>query len=513
MVATRDSEIVHLIADARPRVSLLARARLWVAVIVAAIIFALIPLIDLQLIFAVPLIGLALAAGVPPDYVPDAKPVDRRPRNVILGILVLACLAVTVLQPQLTRWIVALFGLDGAGLAVALMTIATLAFALAMADSATPITDLPQSRLVLTRRNLLLCLTVAVTVATWYAGPGLSYLPIAAFIIGLPIPLALSRLLAVRHDRLELGLLRQPLRRNLRPHLLQFLNVLLLCGLLASTLFTGAYDRSAFSFSAGAYGVFLIAFFGGLIVLLLTAAVPLTQVRAASNLLVLSGSLFIAAQLVMIYRPATNAVPIASPLAEEWLVGQGGHAELVNYHHVTSTQRDALDILEARHGRTHQPGSTELTSYYIYGKPVLAPADGTVTFVLDGRPDQQIGSTDGHFQSGNNIVLDIGRGRFVMMAHLSPGSIQVKVGDQVKAGQPIAKVGNSGNTTEPHLHIQAQTVGTGVGDIATIDAPALLRTLHTTPLVFTDVMLTRRGVESRPADADPRRGDFVRPAP
>src|SRR6186997_860446 len=77
MVATRDSEIVHFIADARPRVSLLARARLWVAVIVAAIIFALIPLIDLQLIFAVPLIGLALAAGVPPDYVPDAKPVDR----------------------------------------------------------------------------------------------------------------------------------------------------------------------------------------------------------------------------------------------------------------------------------------------------------------------------------------------------------------------------------------------------------------------------------------------------
>jgi hypothetical protein len=86
------------------------------------------------------------------------------------------------------------------------------------------------------------------------------------------------------------------------------------------------------------------------------------------------------------------------------------------------------------------------------------------------------------------------------------------IGLQVKVGQQIAKVGNSGNTTEPHLHIQAQTVGTGVGDIATIDAPALIRTLRTTPLVFTDVVLSRGGSESRPANADPRRGDLVRPA-
>jgi hypothetical protein len=280
---------VHVTADSPPRGSLLARARPWVAVIVAAIIFALIPLIGLQLIFVPPLIGLALAAGAPPDYVPDAKPVDRRPRNVILGTLVLTCLAITVLQPKLTLSIVTLFGLDGAGLAVTLITIAALAPPLAMADSARPMTELPQSRLVLTRRNLLLCLTVAVTVATWYAGPGLSYLPIAALIVGLPIPLALSRLLAARRDRLELGLLRQPLTRNLRPHLLQFLNVLLLCGLLAFTLFTGAYDRSAFGFSAGAYRVFLIAFLGGLLILLLVAALPLKHVRLASNLLVLSG--------------------------------------------------------------------------------------------------------------------------------------------------------------------------------------------------------------------------------
>jgi murein DD-endopeptidase MepM/ murein hydrolase activator NlpD len=165
-----------------------------------------------------------------------------------------------------------------------------------------------------------------------------------------------------------------------------------------------------------------------------------------------------------------------------------------------------------RDGHTHEPGSTELTSYYIYGKPVLAPAPGTVTFVLDGRPDQRIGSTDSRHQSGNNIVIDVGGGRYLLMAHLIPGSIQVEVVDHVELGQPIAKVGNSGNTTEPHLHIQAQTIGTGIGDITTIDAPALIRTLPTYPLVFTDVVFTRRGSESHPLNADPRRGDLLRPA-
>jgi murein DD-endopeptidase MepM/ murein hydrolase activator NlpD len=92
------------------------------------------------------------------------------------------------------------------------------------------------------------------------------------------------------------------------------------------------------------------------------------------------------------------------------------------------------------------------------------------------------------------VVIDIGGGRYLLMGHLSPGSIQVKVGDPVKLGQQIAKVGNSGNTTEPHLHIQAQTIGTGIGDVETMDVSEVIRTLHTYPLVFSNVVLTRRGM-------------------
>jgi hypothetical protein len=196
---------VRLIVDSQPPPTRLGRARPWIAVIVAGIIFALVPLIGLPTFFALPLIGLALATGAPPDYVTGATAVARRRRNLVLAILILTCLAVVVLQPQLAVWLVVLFGLDAAGLVVSLITVAALALPLAMSDSATPIRDLPESRPVLTRRNLMLCLTVAVTVAVWYTGPGLSYLSIAALIVGLPIPLTLSRLLAARRGRLELG--------------------------------------------------------------------------------------------------------------------------------------------------------------------------------------------------------------------------------------------------------------------------------------------------------------------
>ena len=95
---------------------------------------------------AVPLIGLALAAGVPPDYATEAKAVARRPRNHVLAMLILICLAVMVLQPQLALWLVVLFGLDAAGFVVSILTVAALALPLAMTDSATPIRELPESR-------------------------------------------------------------------------------------------------------------------------------------------------------------------------------------------------------------------------------------------------------------------------------------------------------------------------------------------------------------------------------
>jgi murein DD-endopeptidase MepM/ murein hydrolase activator NlpD len=162
-------------------------------------------------------------------------------------------------------------------------------------------------------------------------------------------------------------------------------------------------------------------------------------------------------------------------------------------------------------GGIHRPGRTDLASYYIYDQPVLAPADGTVTYVLVGRPDQPIGSVDERYPSGNQLVIDIGGGRYLMMGHLREGGIKVNVGERVREGQRIARVGNSGDTSAPHIHIQAQTLPTALGDIKTIDLPQMLRTLRTYPLLFRDASVVRHGVETWPSAVDPRRGDVIRP--
>jgi hypothetical protein len=94
--------------------------------------------------------------------------------------------------------------------------------------------------------------------------------------------------------------------------------------------------------------------------------------------------------------------------------------------------------------------------YPTYGVNVLAVADGTVVSVLDGLPERTAGAlpTDTTLQNvtGNHVILDLGGGRYGFYAHLQPGSIKVKKGDHVKKGQVLALVGNSGNTTGPHLH-------------------------------------------------------------
>ena len=414
-----------------------------------------------------------------------------------------------ILQPQLSLQLVTLFGLEGSGLAVTCLAVVALALPLAMADAQT---DAPSTGwFVLTRRNLILSLTILVVVADWYGERGLSLLPIGVLVLTLPLIIGLSRIVAARRQRLEYGLLRRPLRAGLGPHRLQLANVVLLCALLALTVHVGVYNPVALQLTPGLYRVLLIAFVIGLVACVLLSLIPLRRVRAGSNLLVATGTIFLAVQLISVYRPPVDAVIVGSPLAGEWWVGHGGHAELVNYHQARSTQRHAVDIMQVADGSIHRPGSTDLTSYYIYDQPVLAPANGTVTYVVDGHPDLPIGSVDSQHPTGNQVVIDIGGDRYLLVGHLRQGTVAVKVGERVTEGQPIARVGKSGDSSHPHIHIQAQTLPTGIADITTVDGPRMVKTLHTYPLLFRGVSLIRGGVETRPTAVDPRRGDFVRP--
>jgi hypothetical protein len=97
-------------------------------------------------------------------------------------------------------------------------------------------------------------------------------------------------------------------------------------------------------------------------------------------------------------------------------------------------------------------------AYSIYGRRVLAPCSGSVFSAVDGVPDMPVPEQDRVHMAGNHVILDCD-GVHVVLAHFQPGSLLVHHGSKVEAGHPIARVGNSGMTSEPHLHIHAQRPG------------------------------------------------------
>jgi murein DD-endopeptidase MepM/ murein hydrolase activator NlpD len=108
--------------------------------------------------------------------------------------------------------------------------------------------------------------------------------------------------------------------------------------------------------------------------------------------------------------------------------------------------------------------------------PCWPPADGTVTYLGDGHPDLPVGSVDSQHPTGNQLVIDIGAGHYLLMGHLRQGSITVHAGEPVTEGQQIARAGKSGHTSHPHIHSHAQTLPNGIVDLTTIDGPKMLKT-------------------------------------
>jgi Peptidase family M23 len=99
---------------------------------------------------------------------------------------------------------------------------------------------------------------------------------------------------------------------------------------------------------------------------------------------------------------------------------------------------------------------SKVKNYTIFGKDVIAVADGTVVATRNDLPEQPPGKLPDNLSidqaDGNFVVLDIGNGAFALYAHMQPGSVKVAAGAMVKVGDLLGKVGNTGNTSAPHLH-------------------------------------------------------------
>jgi hypothetical protein len=122
-------------------------------------------------------------------------------------------------------------------------------------------------------------------------------------------------------------------------------------------------------------------------------------------------------------------------------------------------QRYAVDWEELdAQGRVYVGDREKLESYTIFGKPVIAVADGVVLSATDGLPEQTPGKYPTNISleeaDGNSVILDLGELHYATYAHMQPGTIQVRVGQRVRQGQLLGLVGNSGNSIAPHLHFQ-----------------------------------------------------------
>ena len=307
--------------------------------------------------------------------------------------------------------------------------------------------------------------------------------------------------------RAELDLLRQPLRPDLRPHLLQFLNYALLAALILIAGALGTFTNlplyaqildlplsDRISGQQATVAVQLAA-----LALAALALVPARRVRPVRNLAVLSFSVFLAVSLAPALASPRAAVAVDLPLEGEWAMISGGRSTLLTHHYAHPHVRYALDFARLVDGQAFVGDPEHHASWHSFGQPVLAAADGTVVSVRDDLAEQPVGVIGQG--AGNAIVLDIGGGRYVVFMHLQQGSTLVRPGQSVTRGQRIAAVGNTGESLSPHLHVQIQ------------DRPSLGsddREVRTFPMVFEHTTLIRGGRESTPPTADLRRGDAIR---
>jgi murein DD-endopeptidase len=143
--------------------------------------------------------------------------------------------------------------------------------------------------------------------------------------------------------------------------------------------------------------------------------------------------------------------------------------------HGSIAQRFAIDWVQVgESGATYSGNALDNKSYRGYGAEIIAVADGIVTSTKDSIPENVPGATSRAVPinfvtlGGNYVMQDLGGGRYAFYAHLQPGSLRVKTGQRVRKGQVIGLLGNSGNSTEPHLHFQ---VVDGPSPLATEGVP------------------------------------------
>jgi hypothetical protein len=154
------------------------------------------------------------------------------------------------------------------------------------------------------------------------------------------------------------------------------------------------------------------------------------------------------------YPAGPDCVALDLPVRGTWLAGHAGASATTNGHF---RNRYAIDLLKlGPDGRFYKGREESVRDFYSYDEPVLAPADGRVTQIISDLESDLLGFPDKDHSGGNLIIMDIGNGRYVYLAHLKRGGTAVTEGQIVRKGMLLGRVGNSGYSTHPHLHMHVQ---------------------------------------------------------
>ncbi|HYC59406.1 MAG TPA: M23 family metallopeptidase [Thermoanaerobaculia bacterium] len=159
-----------------------------------------------------------------------------------------------------------------------------------------------------------------------------------------------------------------------------------------------------------------------------------------------------------------GAIDLAFPLTRgAYLVGQGGSHSAANYHAQHPVQRYAVDVAKLNRAGMRARGlyPNDARAYAIFGDAVVSPCDGVVVAAADAFPDAARISLDEKNPAGNHVIVRCGDVN-VTLAHLQRGSVAVRAGTTIARSTPIGRAGNSGNSTEPHLHVHGERNGAGV---------------------------------------------------
>lgn len=150
---------------------------------------------------------------------------------------------------------------------------------------------------------------------------------------------------------------------------------------------------------------------------------------------------------------------IELPVRGTWMAVHAGGSVATNYHNAIKAQKYAIDIVKTnQEGRFYTNKGSELKDVFSFGEPVYSPVDGVVVAMIDTLPNTEItlAPSDSLNPAGNHVILEFETDRYLFLAHLEHYTISINIGDTIRAGDFIGNIGNSGNTSWPHLHMHIQ---------------------------------------------------------